>query len=55
MKIQLCDNTDCSNPNLEQETHKVKMKEEFGGGNANWCKECIKKDKEMLETAEEYF
>ena len=46
----ICDNTDCEHKN--HEFIDVKMKDEFDGDIVCWCKDCIERDKEMLENCE---
>lgn len=43
-----CDNTDCKTPN-STDIHEVVMKREFEGGKVMWCKNCIKRDNDMID------
>ena len=46
-KNLICDNTDCLI--INKKIKKVKMKQEFGGGIFNWCKDCRERDNEMIK------
>ena len=43
----MCDNIDCKD--LVNSENKVKLKEEFGSDTVIWCKDCIARDKDMIE------
>lgn len=49
-KKDYCDNVDCcSRGKSKRLVRKVRMKEEYEGGEVYWCEECIDKDNEFIE------
>ena len=44
----LCDNTDCQSKN-PKDIKRVTLKDEFGGEECFWCKDCRERDNEMIK------
>jgi len=43
-----CDNVDCQSSSIHT-LYKVELKSDFDSVVCNWCTDCIKRDKDMIE------
>jgi len=45
----LCDNVDCQSKNPKDIKKVMLIKDEFGGEECFWCKDCRERDNEMIK------